>query len=106
MAKKYDVVMKELVERDPAAWLALLDIETDGPIGIVNTDLSTITSEADKILLVESSEPHLVHMEFQSTRDIELAERLLRYNVNIGYAHKRYVRSYAILLQRGPISRS
>ena len=100
MAKNYDVVMKELVERDPAAWLALLDIPTDGPIGVINTDLSTITSDADKILLVESSEPHLVHMEFQSTRDLELAERLLRYNVNIGYNHTRLVQSHAILLHR------
>ena len=98
MAKNYDVVMKELVERDPAARLALLDIPTDGPIGIINTDLSTITTDADKILLVESSEPHLVHMEFQSTRDLELDERLLRYNVIIGYDHKRLVLSYAILL--------
>ena len=44
MAKKYDVVMKELVERDPAAWLALLGVNTDGSIAIINTDLSAFSS--------------------------------------------------------------
>ena len=98
MAKKYDIVMKELVERDPAAWLELLGIKAEGPIGIVNTDLSTFSPDADKILLLESLEPHLVHMEFQSTRDYELPERILRYNVIIGFAQKRYVQSFALLL--------
>jgi hypothetical protein len=98
VAKKYEVVMKKLVERDPAAWLASLGIETDGPIGIVDADLSKITSEADRIVLVESSEPHLVHMEFHSARDLELAERLLINNVNIGFELKRRVESHAILL--------
>ncbi len=98
MAKKYDVVMKELVERDPAAWLALLGIKTKGPIGIVNTDLSAFSSDADKILLIKTAKSHLVHMEFQSTRDYTLPKRLLRYNVNIGHAQKKMVRSYAILL--------
>ena len=98
MAKKYDVVMKELVERDPAAWLALLGVNTDGSIAIINTDLSAFSSDADKILLIKSSHPNLVHMEFQSTRDYTLPRRLLRYNVIIGYGQKKIVRSYAILL--------
>jgi predicted transposase YdaD len=98
VAKKYDVVMKKLVERDPAAWLESLGIETDGPIGIVDADLSKITSEADRIVLVESSEPHLVHIEFHSTRDHDLAERLLINNVNIGFELKRRLESHAILL--------
>ena len=98
MAKKYDVVMKELVERDPAAWLKFLEIDAPGPIQIINTDLSTILLEADKILLIDSGRPHLVHLEFQSGRDHTLPRRLHQYNCEIDMAHDKPVRSIAILL--------
>jgi len=53
------------LESDPRAWLQLLLGRELGEVRILNLDLSTITNGADSVLLVEETEPWLVHVEFR-----------------------------------------
>jgi len=98
MAKPFDATMKELLESDPRAWLELLLGRKLGDVRILNVDLSTITTEADSVLLVAEVEPWLVHLEFQSSYDPSLPLRLQRYNVLVNYRHRLPVQSMALLL--------
>ena len=90
--------LKELLESDPRAWLELLLNRELGDVRILNVDLSTITTEADLVLLVEEVEPWLVHLEFQSSYDPTLPLRLQRYNILVNYRHRLPVQSMALLL--------
>ena len=98
MAKPFDATMKELLESDPRAWLELLLGRELGDVRILNVDLSTITTEADLVLLVAEVEPWLVHLEFQSSYDPTLPLRLQRYNILVNYRHRLPVQSMALLL--------
>ena len=98
MAKPFDATMKELLESDPRAWLELLLGRELGDVRILNVDLSTITTEADSVLLVAEVEPWLVHLEFQSSYDPTLPLRLQRYNILVNYRHRLPVQSMALLL--------
>ena len=98
MTKPFDATMKELLESDPRAWLELLLGRELGDVRILNVDLSTITTEADLVLLVAEVEPWLVHLEFQSSYDPTLPLRLQRYNILVNYRHRLPVQSMALLL--------
>jgi predicted transposase YdaD len=98
MAKPFDATMKELLESDPRAWMELLLGRELGDVRILNVDLSTITTEADLVLLVAEVEPWLVHLEFQSSYDPTLPLRLQRYNILVNYRHRLPVQSMALLL--------
>ncbi|MBV8310477.1 MAG: hypothetical protein JO344_08850 [Planctomycetaceae bacterium] len=69
-----------------------------GEVRILNVDLSTITTEADSVLLVQEVEPWVVHLEFQSSYDPNLPLRLQRYNILVNYRHRLPVQSMALLL--------
>jgi hypothetical protein len=69
MPKPFDATTKELLESDPRAWLELLLGRQLGDVRILNVDLSTITTEADSVLLVQEVEPWLVHRESNEARD-------------------------------------
>jgi predicted transposase YdaD len=99
MAKPFDATTKDLLESDPVAWMAYLGLHPQGAVEVIDSDLSTITAEADKVFRVSGPEPYLVHVEMQSSADTTLPHRLLRYNVLLDYRHKMRVWSVAILLR-------
>jgi len=69
-----------------------------GEVRILNVDLSTITTEADFVLLVQETEPWVVHVEFQSSYDPELPLWLQRYSILVHYRRRFPVVSIALLL--------
>ncbi len=99
MAKPFDATAKKLLEIDPAAWLACAGLHPDGPVRVVDSDVSTVTAEADTVLQVGDPPAYLAHLELQSGRDRSLSGRLLRYNVLLNYRHGLPVRSIAVLLR-------
>jgi hypothetical protein len=101
MPKAFDATTRDVLERDPVAWLEFLHIDVLDPsrVRVIDTDLSTVTAEADKVLRIEDEPPCVVHLEFQTTRDVRLAERLIRYNVRLSYRHELPVHSVAVLLR-------
>ena len=98
MPKPFDATTKELLEIDPRAWLELLLGRELAEVRILNVDLSTITTEADSVLVVEEAEPWVVHLEFQSSYDDDLPVRLHRYSVLVHYRERRPVVSIGLLL--------
>jgi hypothetical protein len=98
MSKEYDALTRMLLESHPADWLALFGLGGGAPVRVVNSDLSTLTAEADKVLLVEAPQPWIVHVELQSTYKADLPERLLRYHVLLSYRHGMPVHSVLVLL--------
>ena len=92
-AKPFDATTKELVESGPADWVRLLGLPAD-QAKVIDADLATISTEADRVILVTAPYSYLVHLEFQSGHDgADVPERLLRYNVLLSYRHRLPVRS-------------
>lgn len=100
-AKPFDASAREMIELGPAAWLAYLGISVPDPslARVIDSDLSTLTAEADKVIWVDGPAPWIVHIELQASRDARLEERLHRYNALLSYRHEAPVRSAVVLLR-------
>src|SRR5262249_50969047 len=68
-------------------------------ITITDTDLSTVSADADKVLVVEADPPYVAHLELQSNYKADDAERFLGYNVLMGKHHDILVRTVVFLLR-------
>jgi hypothetical protein len=81
MAKDFDTAGKHLFDRHPRAWLALLGWPlppTDDGVAVVDSDVSTVSRAADKLVRVEGvAVPYLAHVEFQTSGDPTLDRRML-----------------------------
>jgi hypothetical protein len=49
---RFDVATKELVWEDPSAWLQRLGIACDGAVELIDSDITTLTASADKVIRV------------------------------------------------------
>jgi predicted transposase YdaD len=76
----------------------LLDQELPEVV-VVNADLATITTEADKILRVEANEPWIVHVEFETSYKPETPLKSQRYNILARYRHGLPVQSIIVLMR-------
>jgi predicted transposase YdaD len=99
MAKPFDATLKELVETYPRDWLAQLGLPSDQPVEVIDADLSTITTQADKLLRLQEPTPSLLHLELQASRDPRLARRILKHNVLAHDRHDLPVQSIVVLLR-------
>ena len=99
MPKPFDATTKYLWRAGPDDWLALASLVPDGPLRILDSDLSTVSTAADAVIRVNGPEPWLVHLEVQSSNSKLLIWRLLRYNVLLSDRHKLPALSVVILLR-------
>jgi hypothetical protein len=104
MAKDFDTAGKHLFDRHPRAWLALLGWPvppTDDGVTVVDSDLSTVSRAADKLVRVDGvAVPYVAHVEFQTSGGPALDGRMLEYNVLARGRHDgRPVRSVAFLFR-------
>ena len=97
--KPFDAATKQLVELRPADWVNFLNLPIGAGAELMDADLATITTAADKVVRVQTDPPYLLHVEFQAGKD-DIAERTLRYNVLLWYRHKLPVESVIVLLRR------
>jgi predicted transposase YdaD len=100
MPKPFDATLKELIEAYPRDWLAQLGLASLVPVDVIDADLSTVTTQADKVLRVHDVDPWLFHLELQASRDSHLSGRLHRYNVLLHYRHDLPVHTVLVLLRR------
>ena len=100
MANPFDATLKELIEKYPADWLGQLGLPVELPVRAVDTDLSTVSTQADKVFRVGQRRPWLLHLELQANRDPALAVRMLRYNVLLHERHQLPVQSVVVLLRK------
>jgi predicted transposase YdaD len=101
MSKLFDSLTRSLLEKYPADWLNQLGLIHGEPVRVMNSDLSSVTAEADKVIRVEGPQPWLVHIELQAGYDRTLPRRLLRYNALLNVKHDLPVHTVAILLHPG-----
>jgi hypothetical protein len=73
---RFDVSTKELVWDDPAAWLDGFGIGSRGPVEVIDSDITTLSAAADKVIKVGGTEPYLVNIELQSSHQADLVETI------------------------------
>jgi hypothetical protein len=98
MSKPFDATSKFLIETRPEDWVAFLHLPL-GPVELKETDMSTVTAAADRVLHVAAEQPYVLHLEFQGDTDDEMVERMLEYHVHIARRHQLPVESVLILLR-------
>ncbi len=99
MSKRFDATPKFLLELGPADWLALIGRPTTAPVSIIESDLSTVTSQADKIFRIDEPQPWLAHFEPFSSRDADAPRRMCRYSILIEVKFNLPVWTVVILLR-------
>src|SRR5687768_4702170 len=100
MSKPFDATTKELLESDPAGWVTFLGHPTDArDANLIDADVSTVTSDADKVIRVATPSPWLLHIELQASRDDSLPWRLLQYNAILQQRHRVPVATTVVLLR-------
>jgi predicted transposase YdaD len=98
--KPFDVSTKELVWDGPAAWLARFGIGPPGPAAVIDSDITTLTAAADKVIRVGGPEPYLVNLEFQSSHHKELVETTWFRQAALYHRHRLPVLTVIVLLRR------
>jgi len=95
---RFDVSAKELVWDDPAAWLDRFAIGPRGPVSVIDSDITTLTAAADKVLKVGGPDPYLVDLEPHSYHDTVLTRTLWFRQVALDYRHNLPVLTVLVLL--------
>jgi hypothetical protein len=98
MSKPYDATAKDLLELDPAAWARFVGAAAPAGVELIDSELSTITAAADKVVRVLGDAPWLLDIEFQSWRDPNAPRQLLKYNALLHEKHKCPVASVLVVL--------
>ena len=99
MSKPYDASTKYLLEYDPLSWVRYVGLRNETHATVIDADLSTVTADADKVILIGATRPWLLHLELQSSYEVDLPLRVGRYNVLLEYRHRLPVWSVVILLR-------
>ena len=99
MSKPYDATGKELLQTDPVGWAAFLGVARPaGRIHLIDSELSTVTAAADKVIRIEDAQPWILDIEFQSWRDPSAPRQLLKYHALLHDKHKVPVASVLVVL--------
>ncbi len=104
MAKQFDATLKQLVDAYAADWLTFLRPRLGLPPGTkfepLDSDLSTVSPQADKLFRLTGPAAGLIHLELQSSAEGELPDRLLVYNVLAAHRYGGPVQTVVMLLRR------
>ena len=98
--------MKRLVRENPQYFVHWL-LKGAQFKDFLSIELKSWTIEADTLLCVVLADGKelLLHIEFQSTDDTNMAQRLLEYNVLATHEHKKNVYSCVIYLRKANIEK-
>jgi hypothetical protein len=101
MPKPFDATMRQLIELGPAAWLRFLHIPVADPdrVKVIDSNVSTVTAETDKILWIDDPAPWIEQIELQAARDLGLGDRVHLYSTLVGYSRKVPVNTTIVLLR-------
>jgi len=96
---RFDVSTKELVWDDPAAWLEGFGIGPRGPVEVIDSDITTLTAAADKVIHVGGPQPYLVNFEVQSSHQTDLVETTWFRQAALFHRHRLAVLTVLVLLR-------
>jgi hypothetical protein len=101
MAKPYDATVKQLVNAYPLDWIRSFGLPFADEVEVVDADLSTISTQADRVFHIKAPVPWVMHLELQAQYDAGLLRRVLRYNVLLSERFNQLpVLSTLVLLHR------
>jgi predicted transposase YdaD len=95
----FDASSKFFLSLSLKDWLVLIGRPTDADVAELDSDLSTISAAADKLIRVNGPDPSIEHIEVQSSRDVNVPIRMCRYGVLALYETHIPVSSTLILLR-------
>lgn len=95
---RFDVSAKELVWDDPDAWLDRFSVEPRGPAEVIDSDITTLSAAADKVVRVGGPAPYRVNIELQSYHATDLTRTLWFRQVALDYRHGLPVLTILVLL--------
>ncbi len=99
MPGPFDTTTKYLVQTYPRDWLDRFGLPTSAALDLLDADLATVNPLADKVIRVDDPAPWLAHLEFQSTYDAKMGQRLAEYNLLLYGRHGLPARSLLVLLR-------
>jgi hypothetical protein len=101
MKKRYDATMRDLFDPGPAAWLEFFGVPVPDPglAQVIDSNVSTISAETDKLLRRVGPEPVIVHVEFLSGRDTGHPRKASWYDTIASQKHGEPVWSVLVLLR-------
>ena len=99
MSKPFDTTTRDFFGGYPGPLLDYLGLVPDGPIEVVDTNISTVVAEVDKVFRIDGAHPYLIHIEFQASADSTLPRRCLRYSSILDLRHDLRVRTFVVLLR-------
>jgi hypothetical protein len=94
----FDTSANELVWDEPVTWLERYGVGPPGPVEIIDSDITTLTAFADKVLKVGGPEPYLVNIELHSYHETRLARTLWFRQTALSYRHDLPVLTILVLL--------
>ncbi len=97
---RLDVSAKELIWDDPASWLDRYAVGPPGPVEVIDSEITTMTASADKVLKVGGEQPYLVVLEPQSYYDLGVVRTLWYRQVALDRRHGLPVLTILILLRK------
>jgi predicted transposase YdaD len=108
MTKPWDSACKRLIQNNPQDFIEWLTQQPCTIIKELPRELNNVLMEVDGLIMVEvAGVPAIYHFEFQTYYDGRMAERLLRYNIEIRWTYELPVYSFVIhLLGDGEIATS
>lgn len=95
---KFDATIKGMLEESPSDWPALAGWP-GCQVEVVDSDISTISGAADKVLRIRAKAGWMMHLDFQAGPDRSLPRRTLLYNAVLVDRHELQVRSVVVLLR-------
>jgi hypothetical protein len=96
----FDVSTKELIWDGPADWLERYGIGPRGPVDVIDSDITTLSAAADKVIRVGGAEPYLVNIELQSGHQTDLVETIWFRQAALFHRHRLPVLTALILMRR------
>lgn len=97
--RPFDVATRYLIDDDPEAWLTCARLPINGPAHVIESDVSTVLAQVDKVMKVDAPSPWLAHLELQASYDRILPLRLLQYHALLRRRHELPVASVVVLLR-------
>ena len=99
MPLDFDATGKYLITNDPLAWLEFVGLPATSA-RILDVDLSTVTSDADRGILIEAPDVGIGHIELESGHPPRRGAKIARYNSLLYYEYAVPIYSNVILLRK------
>jgi len=95
----FDATLKDLARDGPEDFLIAFDKRPDGPVALLNVDLSTVSRAADFVVGIGDPRKEVTHIDFQASADADKHRDVLVYNALLHQKLRVPVHSIVVLLR-------